>query len=70
MKKLTLSLALLAFPIIGSAATAEVCIRNDGVGTIDDGKLELFADSVGWNAGDRTGTAPSWGKSCAGPRSR
>ena len=62
MNKLALSLALLVLPVAASAATAEVCVRNDGVGTFDAGDLKLFADSVGWNAGDRTGSAPSWGQ--------
>ena len=62
MNKLALSLAFLLLPVAASAATAEVCVRNDGVGTFDSGDLKLFADSVGWNAGDRTGSAPSWGQ--------
>ena len=55
MLPLVLVLTLLASS--AQAVTANLCVRNDGVGTFVGGDLSLFADSD-WNAGDITGSGP------------
>jgi hypothetical protein len=44
-----------------AAVTANLCVRNDGVGTFSQFDLAVFANSD-WNAGDRTDSMPgnSW----------
>ena len=61
--RLSLVVLILASLVSGSAfaVTANLCVRNDGVGTFEMGDLAVFADSD-WNAGDRTDSMPgsSW----------
>jgi uncharacterized protein (TIGR03382 family) len=58
MRRLSPALLVLLLPS-GSAlaATASLCLRNDGEGTFSPGDIAIFADAD-WSAGDRTTTGP------------